>query len=339
MTVRAGVVDLGSSSFHLLVCDAAADGMLVTVAKSRATLDLGAGVGASGSISADRVSAGVAACRQMARRLGDLAPDVVVAVGTAALRDAANGDEVAAKLADALGVPIQVLDGPTEARLCITGQRAAVWTGEGPTVGIDLGGGSSELAVAGVAGLVVTASVPVGATRLRGEFGGADPLGESGRRLVADRVDREVAGWSVLLGEAGIAAARVVASGGTVRALARTAVARTRWPVGSAQVSVNQVELPAAQLDVMADRLCRLTVAERVAIPGMPSRRARSIAYGAAALHALVVELGADHLVVSEWGLREGAILEALAFDGPVRMEPAANVERPREEQPRACAK
>ena len=68
-------------------------------------------------------------------------------LATAALRDAANGPEVVAGLEHALGMPIRVLDGAEEARLCFVGQRAGVYFSEGPTLGIDLGGGSFELAV------------------------------------------------------------------------------------------------------------------------------------------------------------------------------------------------
>lgn len=312
MAVRAAVVDLGSSSFHLLVCDVVPDGPLVPVAKRRATLDLGAAVGATGLVQPDRLAAALAVVRRMAEQIRDLAPDVVVALGTAALRDAANGAEVTAMLVEALGVPIEVLDGAREAYLCSVGQRAAVWTGGHVTVGIDIGGGSSEIAAAGPAGLLFADSAPIGATRLRGELGDVDPLGSAGRALVAQRVRAAVGGWSGQLAALPVDSRRVVASGGTVRTVARVATARTRRFTAAAQASVNQVELPVAQLDSLADQLCQLAFEDRMVVPGMPRRRARSIAYGAAALHDLVVAVGGERLVVSEWGLREGVILDAL---------------------------
>jgi len=312
MAVRGAVVDLGSSSFQLLVCDIAADGMLVPVAKSRSTLDLGATVGASGSLSHDRVVAAVAVARRLADQLKELAPDVVVALGTAALRDAANGDQVTSLLSEALGVPIRVLDGAAEAILCSVGQRAAVWSGEAPSVGIDLGGGSTEMAVTGSDGVLFADSAPIGATRLRGELGDLDPIGPAGRQIIADRVSAAVSSWGGLLVDLDVDCRRIVASGGTVRALARVATARTRRPRTAAQGSVNQVELTIDQLEALAGHLSRLAAADRLAVPGMPRRRVRSIAYGAAALHGLVATIGGDRVVVSEWGLREGALLDAL---------------------------
>ncbi len=311
MPVRAAVYDLGSSSFQLLVCDVADDGSLEPVARSRAALELGAAVGATGVVPPERVAAARRAARRLAVRLHSLIPDTTVAIATAALRDAVNGAAVAAELSGVIGVPVQLVDGAEEARLCFVGQLAAVWTPPEPAVGVDLGGGSMEMAIGHEHCLLAAASVPVGATRLLGELGEPDRLGDRGRAQVAERVRHSVGGWPAEIDRLGADRARLVASGGTVRALARLATARAH-PGGAARASVNQVELPAGQIDELAGTLAGMGLAARLALPGMPARRARSIAYGAAALSALVDVLGTDRVVVSEWGLREGAILDAL---------------------------
>lgn len=308
---RVAVYDLGSSSFHLLVCDVADDGRLSTVARHRLVLDLGAAVGATGGVPADRLRAAVVALGRMAERLSELHPDVVVAHGTAALRDAANQDQVVSALEGVIGVPIRILDGPEEARLCFAGQRAALWCDGGPTVGLDLGGGSIELAVGTADRIDVATSVPVGATRLRGELHGLDPLGAMGWRAVVRRATDATTSWPDLVGGAGARADRTLGSGGTIRTLARLATARARRPGAAAGASVHQVELPVGQVHDLAERLAHTTAAERRAMPGMPARRVASIAYGAAVLAAVLDQLAVDHLVVSEWGLREGTILHA----------------------------
>ncbi|MDA8072134.1 MAG: hypothetical protein M0Z82_11190 [Actinomycetota bacterium] len=312
MAVRAAVYDLGSSSFHLQVCDVEGDA-LVPVARYRSTLDLGAAVGATGTVPVDRVAASLRVTSRMAGRLRHLEPDVVVAVGTAALRDAVNGGAVTARIAEIIGVGVHLLDGAEEARLCFRGQRAAVWSDPEPSAGIDLGGGSLELAAGDDHSLLVATSVAVGATRLRGELGDIDPVGPPGRRVVARRVAEAVADWRAKFDALGVCTRRVVASGGTARVLARLATARVRQGATAAPGPVDRVELPAGELDELAGTLCRLTLAQRLALPGMPTRRARSIAFGAAAMHAVTEVLGAERLVVSEWGLREGAILDAVA--------------------------
>jgi exopolyphosphatase/guanosine-5'-triphosphate,3'-diphosphate pyrophosphatase len=102
-------------------------------------------------------------------------------------------------------------------------------------------------------------------------------------------------------------------SGGTARALARLAMARTRGKASGRSSEVNQVELPTGQVAALASQLAGLDLRERLALPGMPSRRAPMLPIGATVLETFAVELGVDHFVVSEWGLREGALLDAIA--------------------------
>jgi phosphohistidine phosphatase SixA len=95
-TIRFAVLDLGSTSFHLLVADATAD-------------------------------------------------DVFLPVATAALRDAANGAEVAERIGAAFGVETRILSGAEEARLTFAAFRRKLRIGTRSALGIDLGGGSLEL--------------------------------------------------------------------------------------------------------------------------------------------------------------------------------------------------
>ena len=311
--VRAAVWDLGSSSFHVLACDRRGCQGLETVLRRRALLNLGHSVGATGAVPADRVATSVSAAKRLRRALDDVRPDVVVAYATAALRDAGNGAEVVGRLERVIGRPVEVLDGAEEARLCFVGQRAGVWTGPGPSVGMDLGGGSFEVAVGGDGGLDYATSAPVGATRLWGELAVADPLRPEDSERIRERTVAAAAPVTEALGSFPGVARRAVVSGGTARALARLATATTREHQDRGSPEVNQVELPAAQVAEMADRLGRLDLEHRLALPGMPARRAPMLPIGAAILATLAEELGVERYVVSVWGLREGALLDAMA--------------------------
>lgn len=310
---RAAVWDLGSSSFQVLVCDSEACNRLQPVIRRRASLNLGMAVGATGSIPAERVTASVAAAKRLRRAVDEARPDVVVALATAALRDAANGPQVVARLERVVGKKVRVLDGEEEARLCFAGQRAGVWTGPGPTLGLDLGGGSFEVAVGTHDRIDYATSAAVGATRLRGELGAPARLGQDERdeirRRTAEALLEVRRGLQPFLS----VTERTVVSGGTARALARLATAHTREHDSVGPADVNQVELPAAQVEELAARLALLDLKERLALPGMSPRRAPMIPIGAAILSAIADEMAVDRFVVSVWGLREGALLDALA--------------------------
>ena len=311
--VRAAVWDLGSSSFQVLVCDAGPCGTLEPVLRRRASLNLGLSVGAEGRIPPDRVKASVREATRLRGALDDAAPEVVVALATAALRDAENGPEVVDRLARVVKTAVRVLDGEEEARLCFAGQRAGVWTGGDPVLGMDLGGGCFEVAVGDAGAVTLATSAAVGATRLRGELRTGDPL--SGDDLAAIRARTAAALGPIrssLARYPGITH-RTVLSGGTARALARLATVQTGGRAAGAAPAVNQVELPSGQVAEQAARLARLDLRERTALPGMPPRRAPMLPIGAAILDTIATELRIDHFVVSEWGLREGALLDAVA--------------------------
>lgn len=353
MPVRGAVWDLGSSSFHLLVCEVGPRRSLYPVLRRRALLNLGASVGASGEISHDRVTAAVSSARRLKGQLDTAGADVVVAVATAALRDASNGPEVVERLEQAVGTRITVLGGGEEARLCFVGQQAGVWMPEGWVLGIDLGGGSLELAVGpgrrrlepndigtgantgknGNASLEqrlgFAESVPLGPTRLSGELATGEVLDSEDIATVRKRTSEVITPFRARLSSFAGVAARVVLSGGTARALARIATSSSRRPTEASSAYVNQVELPTEQVEELALELARMSLAQRMEMPGMPARRAPVLPLGATILAALAAELRIERYVVSEWGLREGALLDALdtAASTSQAVEPTEAVE------------
>ncbi|MGH9079708.1 MAG: hypothetical protein ACRDYE_06490 [Acidimicrobiales bacterium] len=322
-SVRVAVFDLGSSSFHLMVVDASRHGVLTPVLRRRSFLHLGTEVARTGGVPADRATTAVRAVRRLQAAADDAGADVVVALATAALRDADNGARLLGRLEGVLRTSITLLTGEEEARLCFLGQRAGVWVGRDPVLGLDLGGGSLEAGTGTVDEVFAVSSVPLGTARLRGELGTGDLLTQEDRTAVTRLVRERSQPIRAMLAGVPRARSRVIASGGTVRALARLAMVLHRPETASAASrTVNQVELPAGQLFELTDRLSTLDLDARLALPGIQARRAPLLPIGAVALSTLVEDLELDRLVVSEWGLREGAVISALALQPERRLVP-----------------
>jgi exopolyphosphatase/guanosine-5'-triphosphate,3'-diphosphate pyrophosphatase len=311
------VFDLGSSSFHLMVVDATREGLLTPVLRRRSFLHLGTEVARTGAVPADRAASAVRTVRRLRTAADDAGADVVVALATAALRDATNGPKLVDRIEQVLGSPVTLLTGEEEARLCFLGQRAGVWVGQEPVLGLDLGGGSLEAGIGTADEVTAVASVALGTARLRGELGTGEVLTPADRAAVTELALARSEPIRAMLERNPTAATRVIASGGTVRALARLALGLYR-PLGasgrSSSLPVNQVELPAGQLHELADQLATLDLDARLALPGIQSRRAPLLPIGAVVLSTLVERLGLQRLVVSEWGLREGAVIGALSL-------------------------
>ncbi len=82
------------------------------VLRRRAVLQLGASLGSGGTIPRDRAAAAVAAAKRLRSQLdASGSATSVVAVGTAALREASNGPQLVKRLERAIGMPVRVLDG------------------------------------------------------------------------------------------------------------------------------------------------------------------------------------------------------------------------------------
>ena len=91
--------------------------------------------------------------------------------------------------------------------------------------------------------------------------------------------------------------------------------------------SIRSRSRPVSSIE-LADRLATLDLDARLALPGVQTRRAPLLPVGAVVLATLVESLGLQRLVVSEWGLREGAVIGALS------LQP----ERPPDERVGGCA-
>jgi exopolyphosphatase/guanosine-5'-triphosphate,3'-diphosphate pyrophosphatase len=302
------VLDLGSTSFHLLVAEATRPGRITPVLSERVMLRLGAMIATGGRIPDEVCERAVEAARSLGRTAKRAGVKRLLPVGTAALREAENGPALAERLGEALGVPVRLVGGEEEARLIFTAFRRRVLLPRGCVLGADLGGGSLELALGDEHDVLWEATLRLGVARLHGELGASDPLRRSDRLHIRERVRDAVAPHRAAI--AARAPHTCVATGGTARALAWLAVEGRR--VGPVE-SVNQVVIPLDELRELTEALVRARPEERLRMPGMRKRRADLLPIGALVFSALAEEFGLDGFTLSDWGLREGVILDTLA--------------------------
>ncbi|HTO05710.1 MAG TPA: histidine phosphatase family protein [Myxococcota bacterium] len=302
--VRVGVADLGSTSFHVMVADATPDGHLERVAREREMLRLGAAIGPDGLIPPETCERAVDAARRLGRAAQRAGAEQMHAIATAALRDARNGRKLAEQLGRALGTNVRILSGQEEARLIFSAFRRRVGLGTEPALGLDLGGGSLELAVGNAQHLRFEETLRLGVTRLQSELAPSDPMTGGEARALRQRVEDSLA--PLVSRVKALAPVRCIAAGGTARALGRLLLEEENGALRGLLVSADQLEK-------LASRLRRSSHEERLDMVGIDSRRADLLPTGALILSTVLQSLGLPGMMISDWGIREGVILAAIA--------------------------
>ncbi len=309
--MRLSVLDLGSNSFHVLVADVDEDGSVVPVAREREMLHLGAVVAEHGHVPDAERRRAVEVVVHLTELAGRMGAHRRLAVATSALREASNGPEVVAEMAAATETPVRVIDGDEEAGLAYRGVRASVATDDEPLLVLDLGGGSLELVVGDRDTVTWSASLDLGVSRLSARAP-RDPPKKSEMRALRDVVREAVRPLRDTVAD--LAPAGVVAVGGTS--------AGTRGRGRDRGFPLNQYAIPTGEVAGLRDRLAGMDTDERAGLPGMKARRADRAHIAATILATTLESLDLDGFLVSDWGLREGVLLDAV--DAPAAPTSAA---------------
>lgn len=239
----------------------------------------------------------------------------IVGVAAAATREARNRNAFVRRLRDEAGLPVHVLSGKEEARLIFLGVLTKVNLGERRGLVVDIGGGSTEIALGDATGADHVDSLSVGSIRPTSEFPevaqgpiSADVF-ESMRRRVQIAAARS---RRMLSGE------RVDSAYGTSETIRNLIAAAARLRGTDDERSPDVLHRP--ELKKAAKLLRSTGFHERRAILGLNPDRADIIVAGAAILDAVMEELGvAEIRALADCGLREGLVLDYVAREAGIR--------------------
>ncbi len=121
--MRLGVLDVGSNTVHLLVVDAYQGARPVPAYSHKAELRLGDHLDGSNRLSRECAVQLRSFVDEALREAEDKGVQELLAFATSAVRDAANGEEILARIQAETKVDIRVLSGPDESRLTFLAAR------------------------------------------------------------------------------------------------------------------------------------------------------------------------------------------------------------------------
>ena len=286
-----GCIDIGSNTTRVLVADAQ-DGHLRELLQRRAFTRIGKGLKPGAEIpraKIEEVGDVVASHRELAEQVG---AHPLRTVATAAIRGAANREEFVEVVSARGGVEVTILDGEEEARLAFLGATRTLGRRlDGQVAVVDVGGGSTEIAVGTVAGGVTWwASFRLGSGQLADDHLRSDPPAAAELRAMGAYAAGVLEGLDVPRPDS------AVAVGGSAASLRRL--------VGA----VLEPETMQRALRVLSDAPAE-EVAQRFALD---PQRVRLLPAGMLILDAAAHALGCP-LMIGKGGLREGVLLQLAA--------------------------
>lgn len=171
---RLAVIDLGSNTFHLLIVDIHADGSWTPLVKDRRYVKLAAG--GLEKIDEDSIQRALQVMKEFAIQIRTLQVNQTFAIGTAALREAKNGFEVAHLLNEESGIDIEIIDGQREAEYILKGIQSVIPDPDQPCLIVDIGGGSVEFILFHHQRLLFARSYKIGVALLYRHYHPHDPI-------------------------------------------------------------------------------------------------------------------------------------------------------------------
>ena len=289
-------IDIGSNTTRVLVAEPQ-NGQLRKVMEQRAYTRIDKASQHEGAVDGAKIAEVAEVVATQVRLAREIGAQAIRTVATAAIREAANRDEIAAEIKRVAGVDVKVLSEHEEGRLAFIGATKTLGHPvEGEVAVVDVGGGSSEVVLGTVPdGVTSVRSFRIGSGSLADGLLSSDPPSPSEIRAVRDAIADYFEGVEFDRPE------QAVAVGGSATSLRSLVGSVLEYETLERAIRV----LTGAPIGDVAKRF------------ELDPRRVRILPTGVLVLEKLSELLG-QPLQIGKGGLREGVILTLLngATDG-----------------------
>jgi exopolyphosphatase/guanosine-5'-triphosphate,3'-diphosphate pyrophosphatase len=300
---RYAAVDIGSNSVRMMAAEVN-HGQTTILAQDRQVTRLGESVFRDGRIGKEALDLLCATLARMSVAYRRAEVQGVRAVATSAVRDASNQQEFLERSANALGINVEIISGPEEARLIYLGVESRWPRAKERTLIVDIGGGSGELIITQNGQLLDAVSKPLGAVRLTEVFLKSDPPTPEELHRLDAYLQEKLLPFHKEHGAEKFD--RVIATSATAAALvcAVNRIPRAR------RDEADQARASTAQIRDLYSQLAVADVAGRRKLVGIGPKRAEIVVAGAAAFLHVLELFQHRSLYYCAAGVRDGIIAD-----------------------------
>jgi exopolyphosphatase/guanosine-5'-triphosphate,3'-diphosphate pyrophosphatase len=309
---RSGIIDIGSNSIRLVIYEQIGLDAHHVIDESKHPARLSEKVNTEGIIPLESLEPIVRILKDFRLLCRVHRVETIRAVATAAIRNAANSNQVRQFLEQQAGFPIEVLSGEEEARLGFVGMINTIDVQNGFVV--DIGGGSTEVSLFVNRMLLHSISLPFGAVNMAKQYTQNDgSLSKENAAKLRTRV------LHALDAEPWLRSQRnngfpLIGLGGTIRSLCKIDQKQFKYALDTAHNYVIHAE----RVEQLLEWLPALSADKRKKVDGLSNDRSDIIIPGLLILHTVFAYIGASHYVVSGAGLRDGLFFETVYPESPI---------------------
>ncbi|MER2139523.1 MAG: exopolyphosphatase, partial [Succiniclasticum sp.] len=300
---RIAIIDIGSNSARLVISHIYKSGAYNMVFNQKESLRLAQKTEADGQLSKEAFESTLQIMQSFAYMCRQYKADKIIAVATAAIRNAKNGTRLTNEVYEKTGIRLHIISGTSEAGLSYLGVINTLPMKDG--IIFDLGGGSTELILFRDRKLVESASIPLGAVNTTEIFHIRDTMPATALTDINFFISSRMEQYPWLKD----ASLPLIGVGGTARTVAKMIQRSRNYPSSR----IHNYIFSAQSFRSLFKQLCNTTLEDRKAIPGLSEERADIILGGIAIINCLLGQTNSKRIITSGCGLREGLFYDYYA--------------------------
>jgi len=316
-TPRFAAIDIGSNTFRLLIAEKDSSLNPITpwkiIAYSHHIVRLGEGLHESEKLCDAAMQRALLAFHDFAKLLTQHhinSSGQYMAVATAAMREARNGQSFCQQVFEQTNIHIQIIDGNDEARMSLAGSCAVLPASKRDDMLLfDIGGGSTEFTRAKNNQCMDSISRKLGVVRLVEAHLHSNPPSPDDyaaiKRTCHTHLDAVEKHWQQQSSNNTTPPKHMIGTAGTVTTLAAIDLNMSDYKVEL----INNHSISKQHFFTLRDKLLSLTLAQRQAIPAIEHGRADLMIAGLAIIECIFERWHYEEMVVVDAGLLEGVWL------------------------------
>lgn len=295
---------MGTNTFRLLIANVNGSS-LKEIYSERIITRIGEGVSESGLLKKEAIQRGILTLKRFADIISGHDVEGITAIATSALREARNSDEFLTQAKDETGLDIKILSGEEEAGRSLLGIFIGIPAPESALI-VDIGGGSTELIASRDTKPLFIKSLNLGVVYLSDKYMKYDPPRKEDMELMGAEISQKLTPVVSPIIKLLTANTVFIGTAGTVTTL--SAMIQGLSSFEHEKVHNFRISLSAVR-EVFSD-ISTISAKERAKYPALEPERFDIIVPGSLILLRIMETFGFKEVIVSDYGLREGIILE-----------------------------